>query len=42
MGEGHSATMIAAIAMSRKAIALTRNLSDFERITELQAEDWSV
>lgn len=33
---------IAAIAITRKTMVLTRNLSDFGRITELQAEDWSI
>lgn len=32
---------IAAIAITQKAIVLTRNLSDFGQISELQAEDWS-
>lgn len=32
---------IAAIAITQKAVVLTRNLSDFDQISELQAEDWS-
>ncbi|MEE3719945.1 type II toxin-antitoxin system VapC family toxin [Tumidithrix elongata RA019] len=32
---------IAAIAISKKATLLTRNLSDFENIANLQVEDWT-
>jgi tRNA(fMet)-specific endonuclease VapC len=32
---------IAAIAITQSAVVLTRNLSDFGQISELQAEDWS-
>lgn len=32
---------IAAIVISRKAILVTRNLSDFEQIQGLRAEDWT-
>ncbi|MBO3458585.1 type II toxin-antitoxin system VapC family toxin [Aetokthonos hydrillicola Thurmond2011] len=32
---------IAAIAISRSAILLTRNLSDFGKISNLQVEDWT-
>lgn len=32
---------IAAIAITQNAVVLTRNLSDFGQISELQAEDWS-
>ncbi len=32
---------IAAIAISKSAILLTRNLSDFENITNLQVDDWT-
>jgi tRNA(fMet)-specific endonuclease VapC len=33
---------IAAIAITQGAMVLTRNLSDFGQINELQAEDWSI
>lgn len=32
---------IAAIALTRKAILLSRNVSDFRRVTGLQVEDWT-
>jgi tRNA(fMet)-specific endonuclease VapC len=32
---------IAAIAITQGAVILTRNLSDFAQIREVQAEDWS-
>jgi tRNA(fMet)-specific endonuclease VapC len=32
---------IAAIAISRRAILLSRNLSDFKRIADLRAGDWT-
>jgi tRNA(fMet)-specific endonuclease VapC len=32
---------IAAISLANKAILLTRNASDFEKIVELKIEDWS-
>jgi len=32
---------IAAIAISKGVILLTRNLSDFENIANLQIEDWT-
>jgi tRNA(fMet)-specific endonuclease VapC len=32
---------IAAIAISKKATLLTRNLSDFQNISGLQFEDWT-
>ena len=33
---------IASIALSLKAILITRNRQDFERITDLKFDDWSV
>jgi tRNA(fMet)-specific endonuclease VapC len=33
---------IAAIAITQNTVLLTRNLSDFGQITEIQAEDWSI
>jgi tRNA(fMet)-specific endonuclease VapC len=33
---------IAAIALANDAILLTRNLSDFRKIPDLKAEDWSI
>ena len=33
---------IAAIALANNATVLTRNLTDFNRIPELKAEDWSI
>lgn len=38
---GTQALRIAAIAIARHAILLTRNLRDFHRIPGLQMEDWS-
>lgn len=32
---------IAAIAIAKKAILLTRNLSDFQNISNLKVEDWT-
>lgn len=32
---------IAAIAIAKKAILLTRNLSDFQNISNLEVEDWT-
>jgi tRNA(fMet)-specific endonuclease VapC len=32
---------IAAIAVVQDAVVLTRNLSDFNQVSELKAEDWS-
>jgi tRNA(fMet)-specific endonuclease VapC len=32
---------IAAIAISRKAILLSRNLRDFQQVSGLQVEDWT-
>ncbi|AKG21164.1 type II toxin-antitoxin system VapC family toxin [Calothrix sp. 336/3] len=38
---GNMDLKIAAIALTNKAILLTRNESDFRQIVELQIEDWS-
>jgi tRNA(fMet)-specific endonuclease VapC len=39
---GNMDLKIAAIALTNNAILLTRNVSDFGQIVELQIEDWSV
>lgn len=33
---------IAAIALANNSILLTRNLSDFQKVPDLRAEDWSI
>ncbi len=38
---GNMDLKIAAITLTNKAILLTRNVSDFRQIRELQVEDWS-
>ncbi len=38
---GTSDLKIAAIAISKEAVLLSRNLKDFQRISELQVEDWT-
>ncbi len=38
---GNMDIKIAAIALTNKAILLTRNTSDFEQILELQIDDWA-
>lgn len=38
---GRTDLQIAAIALERAAILVTRNLRDFKRVSELQIEDWS-
>jgi tRNA(fMet)-specific endonuclease VapC len=38
---GNMDLKIAAISLTRNAILLTRNLSDFGQIVELRTEDWS-
>jgi tRNA(fMet)-specific endonuclease VapC len=40
LGLGTMDAKIAAIALSRNATVLTRNLRDFERVPGLKAEDW--
>ncbi|GFE72085.1 type II toxin-antitoxin system VapC family toxin [Chroococcus sp. FPU101] len=39
---GNMDLKIAAITLTNKAVLLTRNQADFQQISELQIEDWSV